>query len=169
MNIQTMNFKGLEWYIINETEKEKLLFMKDCFTNEMIIKYFDDYYNDFDVQFNPDKTKIWWEDSYINEILNGAFLNFLGKENLNVMKTTLTLGNEIMTTKDYVRLITKEEAEKLPKEILKTIKKYGYWTMSPYRFSGNAYVFYVYGASSPGDLSNYTVNGSRAVRPVISL
>ena len=146
MNIQTMNFKGLEWYIINETEKEKL-FMKDCFTNEMIIKYFDDYDNDFDVQFNPDKTKIWWEDSYINEILNGAFLNFLGKENLNVMKTTLTLGNEIMTTKDYVRLITKEEAEKLPKEILKTIKKYGYWTMSPWGFDGGyAYVFRVRGA-----------------------
>ena len=63
------------------------------------------------------------------------------------MKTTLTLGNEIMTTKDYVRLITKKEAKKLPKEILKTIKKYGYWTMSPWGFYGGyAYVFRVRGA-----------------------
>ena len=36
MDIKTMMYKSLEWYIIKETSKERLLFLKDSFTNEMI-------------------------------------------------------------------------------------------------------------------------------------
>ena len=32
MDIKTTIYKSLEWYIIKETSKEKLLFLKDSFT-----------------------------------------------------------------------------------------------------------------------------------------
>ena len=145
--------------------------LKDSFTNEMIRQVFDKYDDNFDVQFNHNKTKIWWEESYIRERLNDVFLKrFLDVKDLNIMKTTLELNGESKTTEDYVRLITKEEVKNLPLEVLKTNRTYGYWTMSPYRFSGtSAYVFGVNGSSFPGQLNNGNVNGGNAVRPVISL
>ena len=42
MEYKITTYKELEWYIINETEKESLLFLRDSFTNEQIIKYFDE-------------------------------------------------------------------------------------------------------------------------------
>ena len=171
MDIKTTTYKSLEWYIINEPNKEKLLFLKDSFTNEMIRQVFDKYDNWFNVQFNLDGTKIWWEESYIRERLNDVFLKrFLDVKDLNIMKTTLELNDESRTTEDYVRLITKEEVKNLPLEVLKTKRKYGYWTMSPSYFSGTrALVFFVYGSSNPGFLDKYWVYYSAAVRPVISL
>ena len=45
-----------------------------------------------------------------------------------------------------------------------------WWLLSPYDWYGSyAYVFYVGGSSGPGDLNNNNVNGTRGVRPVISL
>ncbi len=41
--------------------------------------------------------------------------------------------------------------------------------MSPYNFNSgnsNANVFFVYGSSNPGNLSNNGVHGTHAVRPV---
>ena len=171
MDIKTTTYKSLEWYIINETSKEKLLFLKDSFTNEMIRQVFDKYDNWFNVQFNLDGTKIWWEESYIRERLNDVFLKrFLDVKDLNIMKTTLELNGESKTTEDYVRLITKEEVKNLPLEVLKTNRTYGYWTMSPYNFSGtNAFVFDMGGSDYPGFLDYYWVGSTNAVRPVISL
>ena len=171
MDIKTTTYKSLEWYIINEPNKEKLLFLKDSFTNEMIRQVFDKYDNWFDVQFNHNKTKIWWEESYIRKVLNDVFLKrFLDVKDLNIMKTTLELNGESKTTEDYVRLITKEEVKNLPLEVLKTKRTYGYWTMSPYSFGGtSAYVFRVSGSDYPGQLSVNWVEFSSAVRPVISL
>ena len=171
MDIKTTIYKSLEWYIIKETSKEKLLFLKDSFTDEMIQDVFDRYDSAFDVQFNPDYKKIWWEESYIREVLNSVFLKrYLDAKDLNMMSTALKLNGAQRTTEDYVRLITKEEVESLSIEILKTIREYGYWTMTPYKFFGStASMFFVGGSSYPGRLSNYFVHGSVAVRPVVSL
>lgn len=168
--METMIYKELEWYIINETAKEKLLFLKEGLPDELIERYFDKYDTNHRVQFNEDPTKIWWKDSYIRKILNGPFLDYLNINELNVMRTTLELDEITQTTKDYVRLITKKEVRKLPKEVLKRIKGY-YWTMNPYNFSPDsncARVFCVGGSSSIGPFYG-NVYDSLIVRSVISL
>ena len=169
---QVMTYKDLEWYIIHDSDKEKLLFLKDCFTNEQVLKYFTDKSMvdlECDVRFSKMRSP-WFRDSYIREVLNTAFLAELNKEDLNPMETTVTLDGEFVTTTDYVRLITKKEVEQLPIEILKTERKYGYWTMSPYHFSGSsAYVFVVRGSTGPGYLGNNVVSNSYGVRPLVSL
>ncbi len=172
--MRLVNYKNFEWYVIKENKKEKLLFMKDGLTVEQVKKYFTNNQmvdSDYDVRFNKDYTNPWWRDSYIRQVLNTKFLEDLDLEDLNVMETTVELNTEKVTTKDYIRLITKEEVEKLPLEVKKTNRQYGYWTMSPYYFysSGSAYVFAVYGSSYPGYLSANYVNFSGVVRPVISL
>ena len=121
------------------------------------------------VQFN-DKQSPWWDESYIQKVLNTRFLNYLDKNDLNQMKTTLELNGERRIVEDYVRLLTYEEAKDLPLEIRKTERDWGYWTMSPYSFSGSyAGVFNVGGSDYPGYLDGYYVDDSYAVRPVISL
>ena len=40
MEYKITTYKELEWYIINETEKERLLLLRDSLTNEQIAKYF---------------------------------------------------------------------------------------------------------------------------------
>ena len=171
MEYKLTTYKELEWYIINETEKESLLFLKDSFTNEQIIKYFDKYDNYFNVQFNPNNTKIWWNESYVQEVLNTNFLSDLDIKDLNKMKTILELNGERRIVEDYVRLLTYEEAKDLPLEIRKTKRDWGYWTMSPCDFysSGSASVFSVGGSGYPGSLDYYYVRNTYAVRPVISL
>ena len=45
-----------------------------------------------------------------------------------------------------------------------------WWLLSPYYWYGSyAYVFFVYGSSYPGDLNGAYVNGTRGVRPAVSL
>ena len=45
-----------------------------------------------------------------------------------------------------------------------------WWLLSPNYWNGSfAYVFYVYGSSIPGDLSNYGVSSTYGVRPAVSL
>jgi len=171
--MKTQIYKNLEWYIINETSEEKLLFLKDSFTNEQVLKYFMDksmVFLNYYIQFSKKIDSLWFRDSYIREVLNTLFLDDLDKSDLNEMKTTVTLGNESVTTKDYVRLITQEEVLKLSKEVLKTEKEYGYWTMSPSYFNGSyAFVFFVCGSADPGYLYDTYVSAAYAVRPVISL
>ena len=174
MEYKITTYKELEWYIINETEKEKLLLLRDSLTNEQIAKYFlEKAMVDFKycVKFN-DKQSPWWDESYIRKILNTRFLSDLDKNDLYQMKTTLELNGERKIIEDYVRLLTYEEAKNLPLEIRKTKRKYGYWTMSPCYFNGNyAVVFYVYGSSPKayGYLSYNNVDTSYAIRPLISL
>lgn len=173
--MRLVNYKNFEWYVIKEDEKEKLLFMKDGIPADQVKKYFTNEQmvdSDNDVRFNKDYTNPWWRDSYIRQVLNTKFLEDLDLEDLNVMETTVELNDEKVSTKDYVRLITKEEVEKLPLEVKKTNRQYGYWTMSPSYFIGSnarASVFFVYGSSDPGYLSYAGVGGSGVVRPVVSL
>jgi len=172
---EIIEYKNLDWYVMQETEKEKLIILKDNFTNKQSLKYFapELVSETGGVAFNSDVTKIWWEDSEVREGLNGPFLRDLNKEDLNIIRTTLSLDGEERTTEDYVRLITVDEVEKLIEtkiEILRT-KKDWYWTMNPSNFYiGYAGVFFVRGSSTPGYLNNAYVNYSDpGVRPVISL
>ena len=171
--MEIITYKNLDWYIINETDKEKLLFLKDCFTNEQIAKYFLDKSmidSDYDVRFSKNNS-FWFGESYIREGLNN-FLNDLDIRDLNIMSTTISLyGNgKTVTTEDYVRSITVKEAKILPIEVIKTERPYGYWTMIPWGFSsGNAYVFSVCGSTHPGDTGGTYVYNARGVRPLVSL
>ena len=92
---EIIQYKNLDWYVMHETEREKLIILNECFTKEQALKYFDSkLVSDTGVAFNSDVTKIWWEDSHIREGLNESFLRDLDKEDLNIMKTTLKLGDE---------------------------------------------------------------------------
>jgi len=170
--METINYKDLEWYVINENDKEKLLFLKDCFTDELMLKYFKGVVDKYiDVSFS-DSNNLWWKDSHIRNVLNNRFLIDLDKNDLNIMKTTFKTNNMKFTTKDYVRLITKEEVEKLNKAILYTSRENGYWTMSPFCYDcfERANGFYVRGSGdSRGTLSSEYVKYLHGVRPVISL
>ena len=168
-----VRYKGLEFRVIKENDNERLLMLKDSLTNELIKKYFTNTNmvdSDCDVKFNKDYSNPWWRDSYIRQVLNTKFLEDLNIDDLNVMETTVELNNEKVTTRDYVRLLTKEEVKSLEKEELATERQYGYWTMSPSYFSGGiAFVFYVIGSAYPGHLNYNFVNSSYGVRPIISL
>lgn len=171
--MKTIKYKNLEWYVIKEDNKERVLLLKDSFTNEQIQKYFTNEHmvdDDFDVKFNYDGTNLWWRDSCIRMILNSKFLEDLNINDLNIMKTTVELNEEKVVTKDYARLLTKEEVENLNINILKTERIYGYWTMSPYNWDGSySRVFFVSGSDNPGYLYYNNVVAAYGVRPVVSL
>ncbi len=171
MDIKTMSYKSLEWYVIKETSTELLLFLKDSLSKEIVRQVFNKYFYEYCVEFNQYDRKIWWEDSYIREKLNDVFLKeFLDVNDLNIMKTTLELDGKKRTTEDYVRLITKEEVESLPLEILKTKRTNGYWTMSPNHFdSSYAIVFVVKGSDDPGQLASDWVHFAHSARPMVSV
>ncbi|MEI3508771.1 MAG: hypothetical protein V8R01_06710 [Bacilli bacterium] len=52
--------------------------------------------------------------------LNSEFLKDLDKSKMELMTTNVGIDGQSRTTEDYVRFITKEEAEKLPVEILES-------------------------------------------------
>lgn len=161
---------GYEWYIINLKDDETTLFMKDKMPVSRVEKCFSERLldSDKDVKFDTKGKNPWWADSEIRFTLNSLFLDELDVEQMNKMTTTVELDGQERTTEDYVRLITKEETELLPQEILKCSGQYGYWTMSPSYFSSwfNAQAFHVYSTGAVN--SNDTWNGY-AVRPVINL
>lgn len=165
-----VKYKNLEWYVIKENEDGKLLFLAERLSPEIVDKYFkhDEYY---DVKFNYDYTNVWWRDSYIRSVLNSSFLNELDIKDLNVMETTVELNAEKSITRDYVRLLTKEESKELSLEVRQTNDEYGYWLMSPYNWSsrGNASVFIVGESSYTGYLDYWYVDNTHGVRPVIYL
>lgn len=147
-----VNFGGYEWYIINEDEEGYTLFMSDILSTKDILIYFnvDEMLDcDNDVRFSYVNNS--WKDSYIRHVLNSMFL-----DNFN-------LDDLVLINCDYVRLITKEEAEKLSDEIRKSTG-YGYWTMSPY---SNSYSYNVWYVSSSGDFYSFNASHSYGVRPVI--
>ena len=164
-----VKFSNLDWYIIDEVDNTLTLFLKDKLSPEQCSKHFDNRLldSDKDVRFNPNCKNIWWADSPIRMALNSEFLKYLDKSKLDLMTTTVSIDGQSRTTEDYVRLITKEEAEILPSDILKSNYKYGYWTMSPYYFSSNSNAgeFSVTGA---GELYGWSVvSFGYGVRPVI--
>ena len=161
---------GYEWYIINLKDDETTLFMKDKMPVSRVEKCFSERLldSDKDVKFDTKGKNPWWADSEIRFTLNSLFLDELDVEQMNKMTTTVELDGQERTTEDYVRLITKEETELLPQEILKCSGQYGYWTMSPSSF-GNWFDAYELGVNSTGAVDdNYTWNGY-GVRPVINL
>lgn len=164
-----VKFSNLDWYIIDEDEDTLTLFLKDKLSPEQCTKYFDEGLLDCDkdIKFSNDIKNIWWADSPIRMALNSEFLKYLDKSKLDLMTTTVNNDGQSRTTEDYVRLITKEEAEKLPVKILKSKYAHGYWTMSPSYFHHNS-VAYEFIVTSSGVLRGWNnVSNSYGVRPVI--
>lgn len=166
-----VKWNGYEWYVINLDNNQITLFMKDKFTPKMCEKYFDKRLldSDKDVKFNPNYKNIWWADSPIRMTLNSKFLEDLKIDEMKLMETTVSIDKKNSTTEDYVRLITKEEVEKLPMEIRMCSGNYGYWTMSPSLFN-SAFIANEFIVHSTGELYDwYHVSSWYGVRPVISL
>ena len=161
---------GYEWYIINLKDDETTLFMKDKMPVSRVEKYFSERLldSDKDVKFDTKGKNPWWADSEIRFTLNSLFLDELDVEQMNKMTTTVELDGQERTTEDYVRLITKEETELLPQEILKCSGQYGYWTMSPSHFLSwfGALELDVH---STGAVNNSSTWNGCGVRPVINL
>ncbi|MEI3508761.1 MAG: hypothetical protein V8R01_06660 [Bacilli bacterium] len=98
--------------------------------------------------------------------LNSEFLKELDIPKLELMTTTVSADGQSRTTEDYVRLLTKDEAERLPLDILELNYSYGYWTMSPSLFGSDS------GASEfvvnrAVELAGAGVYSGYGVRPVI--
>ena len=164
-----VKFSNHDWYIIDEDDDTLTLFLKDKLSPEQCTKYFDESLLDGnkDVRFNPNYKNVWWADSPIRMTLNSEFLKDLDKEKMELMETTVSIDGQTRTTEDYVRLITKEEVEGLPLDVLKSNYDYGYWTMSPSHFNNNSNAdeFIV---TSAGELSGWNnVSNGYGVRPVI--
>ncbi len=172
--MEKLIYKDLEWYIMKETEEEKLLLLEDAFTNEQIQEYFknknmvDEFFN---VRFSEDKRKIWWKDSYIRKVLNSVVLNKkLSKNDLNIMKTSLDFLGNTSVTEDYVRLLKIEEVRELPEKMLRTRYEKGYLTMSPYHYGiGEVSMYGVSGCCIPSIMYGCFADDTYRVRPVISL
>lgn len=160
-----VNYKGYDWYVIDIKDNQATLFMKDILSEEETRELFDERLRDSDndVRFSLNNN-IWWKNSPIRMALNSKFVEKIGYEGLNVMKTTVKLDNQKDKTEDYVRLISKEEAESLPEEIRKS-SRYGYWTLSPYYFYYNRARGYTV---DRGSLSTINVYYGYGVRPVVS-
>lgn len=153
-----INFSGFDWYIIDQDDDSYTLFLKETLSNKMIKKHFTQKSmidSDGDVKYSFGDNS--WENSYIRLVLNTSFINELDEDQLVKMND------------DYVRLIEKEECEKLSLDIRKNEADKDYWTMTPYNNATNAGVFNFYshngGASS---IISFRVVGL-GVRPVIKV
>lgn len=162
-------FCGLDWQVIDEDAETTTLLAKFCLNKEIIKEVFasDEYDSDYDVKFSDNSSEWRWKNSIIRKRLNDKFLKMLNKEQLVPMTTTIWLNGESSTTKDYVRLLTLDEIQRLPKSVKESKAQYYFWSLSPsYFYSGSAGVFIVY---TPGYLSFTFVSASGAVAPVIKL
>ena len=149
-----VNFGGYEWYIIDEDKEGYTLFMSDILNKEEVPTYFnvDEMLDcDNDVRFSYVNNS--WKDSYIRHVLNSMFLDNFNLDDLVLMNC------------DYVRLISREEAEKLSDELRKSTG-YGYWTMSPFSISN---LNGVWSVSSSGGFSDHDASSSYGVRPVVKV
>lgn len=151
-----IKFSNLDWFIIDQDEDSYTLFMKECMTPELVKRHFtqrgmvDD---DYDIRYSFTNNNAW-EESYIRLVLNTSFVYDLDQDNLIEMND------------DYVRLITKDEIEKLPDKIKKVNRKYGYWSMTPYSANTNhAFIVNTHGTI----FGNYDVTNTFAARPVIKI
>lgn len=94
-----------------------------------------------------------WKESYIRLVLNTSFIYDLDKDNMLKMND------------DYVRLVTKEEAENMSLDMRKVNEQYGYWTMTP-RSDSSHNVWFV---SASGLVYKASANNIFGVRPVIKI
>ena len=151
--MKTINYKNMEWIILEQNKDCTKLLLKDVLSAEIIKDICEDesYYENGMAHRNNLKYPYDWKISNIRMVLNTRFLdNYLDKNDLEKM------GD------DYVRLLTKDEVEDLDDEIKECDD--WYWTMSRYDSSN---VWYV---SSSGSLSNGNVyDFDYGVRPVITI
>ena len=166
-----VKFSNHDWYIIDEDDDTLTLLMKDKLSSEQCTKYFDESLLDGnkDVRFNPNYKNVWWADSPIRMTLNSEILKDLDKEKMELMETTVSIDGQTRTTEDYVRLLTKDEAERLPQDILKSNYEYGYWTMSPSYFLSNSHAYEFFVTSTGVLLGWFDVSDGFGVRPVIQV
>lgn len=166
-------YKNLSWYVISENEKEKLLFLIDCFTREQALRYFDSKIVDKfgGVEFSRNHKRFWWEDSIVRDGLKEKFLVDLNPKDLNVMKTTLELGEEQRTVEDLVRLLRVEESSCLRKNQRRVLNaSRDYWLMDSSFDDENIKMYCMEMCSYPGRLGYWSaLNLLPSVRPIISL
>lgn len=159
-----VEFCGYEWYVIKQGDETSTLLMKELLKDEDLTRYFSGIHCDGGVKFAT-SPELYWRDSDIRMNLNSVFADEkFNRTILNLMENII--GPEEDKSLDYVRLLTEEEAKKLPKKILKSTK--AYWTMSPSLYNGwfHTHVFYL---GSTGYLDEAFTWYSLGVRPVINL
>lgn len=160
-----VKYNNFEWYVIKTNNNEVRLLLKETLDNEEMEQIFgEELDEDKDIYFNKENN-FDWKDSIIRKGLNEVFINKFNKEELNIMHTNY---DESKGSKDYIKLLTIREVEKLPEEIRKSDRDY--WTMSPSYFRswhGDAYVWCVFGGGYLYDF--YWTALTLGVRPVISL
>ena len=165
-------YAGFHWHVLKKENDGTVVslvgklpknIMQQCFNKNVL----DD---DGDINFNNKCNNIWWRDSNIRMGLNSKFLELLNLDDLVEMETTLNYDNEYVTTRDYVRIPTKEEYENMPEKFRKLENPEGTifrWSLSPSYFNDGAYVFIVL---TNGHLYyTYVYGTSGGVAPVIKL
>lgn len=154
-----MKFSNLDWCIIDEDDETRTLFSKKTLSDEMIKKHFTQKSmidSDGDVKYSFGDNS--WKNSYIRLVLNTSFINELDQDRLVKMND------------DFVRLIEKDECEKLPVEIRKNKAQKNYWTMTPYNTTYAGVFYFVSTGLAGGAYSSrsFRVVGL-GVRPVIKV
>ena len=161
-----IKYNNYEWYIIDIDNDKAILLLKDKLSKEEMQELFDEDLLDDDkeTRFSYDYKNWRWSDSPIRQVLNTKWLSKFNKNELVQMKTEIEFNNEKMIANDFIRLMTYEEIQNMPLEILKS-NKYGYWLGSPsYVGFGVAHVHVVGSSGVNGGSGVYNANG---VRPVI--
>lgn len=140
-----INFKGLDWYVLDTNEDKTKLLLKNVLDEERIKKYADDDFmiNGHDVRHQDNIRPFDWDKSYIKNVILPNFIKDLGIE-------------------CEVDLLSKEEAEGLTEEIRECDD--WYWTKTPYSSSSN----FAWNVNSSGFV-NYgnNVYSANGVRPVL--
>lgn len=150
--MKQINFKGLDWYVLEENNEITKLLLKDVLDEERITKYCPDawFRNGKEVRHSDNvRAPFNWNKSYIKTTV---LLNF---------KRDLGLGSNSRLT-----LLTKEEVEALPDEVRKC--NAWYWTKSNASDDNDSYA-YAWLVYSNGYVSWNNVYYTNSVRPVLYL
>ena len=163
-----VKYNNYEWYIIDIDSDKVTLLLNDILPKGEIEELFDesllDSFKDVRFSYNP---KNWrWSDSPIRQALNTKWLSKFNRAELVQMETKIEFNNEIMIANDFVKLMTYEEIQNIPVEILKS-SRYGYWLASPSFVNWHGSLVCIVGASGAATYSY--VNFSLGVRPVVSV
>lgn len=145
----TVNFKGLEWYVLKTNAEKTTLLLKDVLSSEIIKKIATKQYSCFDNNVYHFRSKVLfvWSRSYIKTIILPRF-------------------KELLEIEGEVDLLNKFQCVKLPKEVLKT--SCDYWLKSS-TVSHPTYSPTVHFISSEGEIKTSLVNGMHAVRPILTI
>lgn len=168
-----VEYKGMKFRKLGKEEDGVVLVLDNKLPKEMMEEIFNKKFldSDGDVKFSASYDNYRWRDSIIRMVLNSKFLEKVDIDDLVEMETTIDFNGEKVTTRDYVRIPSKEEYESMDKEIRGMADPNGSvfkWSLSPYYMNsgGGASVFAVY---SRGILRSSRVDCGGAVVPVIKL